>query len=208
MQQPLPESIRGAWYNVGSGEPVEEIVDEDGEVLVFDLDGGFVRFELEDGRRTKSEEGDYTFDGQFLIVRGKNTSTYRVDVEAPWRWRLEGKRNERLLLRGLVDRAETVELSDERVEAIGRMPGRVFVRSAFDGDEGGEICTFVHEPKDGETIEIGACYAQGDGELFQIYLTPFVEGLDRPTWEKVVVKAYLDIHRDGPRPDEYAIEIL
>jgi hypothetical protein len=208
MQQPLPETIRGAWYNVGSGGSVAETVQEDGEILVFDLDGGFVRYELDEGHRAKSEEGDYTFDGQFLILRGKNTTTYRVDVEAPWRWRLEGKRDERLLLRGLVDRDESIDVSGERSEAIGRTPGRVFVRSDFDGEEGGEICTFVHEPKDGETIEIGACYTDGDEEVFQIYLTPFVEGLDRPTWEKVVIKAYLDVHRDGPRPDDYAIEVL
>lgn len=193
----LPESIRGGWYFVPADAEVEEGLGDDAEILVFRLDGTFTRFEIEGEERTESERGDYTFDGQFLIVRGSSTNTYRVEPEATWRWALEGKKSKKLLLRGLVDRKEPFELGPERADEIERMPMRVFVRSIFEGDTAGEICTMVHE-SDNEELELGALFAepQDDAELW-IGLTPFVEGLSVETWERIVRESYLDIYRDA-----------
>jgi len=192
----LPESIRGGWYFVPATEDVGEVVDEQGEILVFHLDRTFVRFEIEEDARREAERGEYTFDGQFLIVRGSSTDTYRVDAESEWRWHLEGKKDDKLLLRGLIDRVETVDLPGERRDEIERMPMRVFVRSIFDGAQAGEICMLIHEADD-EEIAIGALYAEApeDGEMW-IGVTPFVEGLNIEIWERIVRESYLDIHRD------------
>lgn len=192
----LPESIRGGWYVVPATDTVDEVVEEDGEILVFHLDGSFVRFAIEDDERREADRGDYTFDGQFLIIRGSSTQTYRVEPESEWRWSLEGKKEDRLLLRGLIDRTETVELPEERREEIEQLPMRVFVRSIFDGAQEGEICMMIHEADD-EEIAIGALYAEApsDGEMW-IGATPFVEGLNVEIWERIIRESYLDIHRD------------
>ena len=194
--QLLPESIRGGWYFVPSTDDVLSTVEEEGEILVFHLDGTFVRFAIEDDARREEERGEYTFDGQFLIVRGSSTDTYRVHPESEWRWRLEGKKEDQLLLRGLLDRPETVQLRDERREEIERMPMRVFVRSVFDGAQEGEICMLIHEADD-EEVAIGALFAEApsDGEMW-IGVTPFVEGLNLEIWERIVRESYVDIHRD------------
>jgi hypothetical protein len=192
----LPETIRGGWYFVPSDEPASEAVEEEGKILVFHLDGTFVRFEIEQEERTEAERGEYTFDGDFLILRGDRTNTYRVHPEAPWRWSLEGKKGDQVLLRGIVDREETIELGEERREEIERMPMRVFVRSIFEGAREGEICMFIHEADD-EEIAIGALFADApkDAEMW-VGVTPFVEGLSAEIWERIVRESYLDIHRD------------
>ncbi|MFB6350808.1 MAG: hypothetical protein ABEN55_02450, partial [Bradymonadaceae bacterium] len=122
--------------------------------------------------------------------------TYRVEAESVWRWNLEGKNEDRLLLRGLLDRHQTVDLSAERREEIERMPMRVFVRSIFDGAQEGEICMLIHEV-DSDEVAVGALYAEApeDGEMW-IGVTQFVEGLNIDIWERIVRESYLDIHRD------------
>ena len=192
----LPEAIRGGWYLVSSEADLDEGLDEEAEILVFRLEGTFTRYEIEEEERRESERGDYTFDGQFLILRGSNTETYRVEPQAAWRWSLEGKKNDYLLLRGPTGQTAETDLSAERAEAIDRMPMRVLVRSVFDGDQAGEVSMLLHESDD-ETVELGALFAEPpeSGEMW-IGLTPLVEGLSSETWKKVVGESYLEIYRD------------
>lgn len=192
----LPESIRGGWYFVPADDELGARSEATGEVLVFTLSGEFYRFELVDGARELDEEGDYTFDGQFLILRGSDTNTYRVEPEAPWRWYLEAKKDDQLLLRGWTDREEPLELDEERLVEIENVPAQVFVRSEFEGPERGEICSLVHE-SGGEQLMLGACYAEpeSEGEVW-VALVPFTRSLPDALWERIIRRSYLDIYRD------------
>ncbi len=193
----LPESVRGGWYVVPADDrEIPEAIEQEGEILVFRLDGTYVRYEIDEESRREAERGEYTFDGDFLILRGERTDTYRVHPEAVWCWRLEGKKEERLMLRGILDRRESVELSETRRDEIERMPVRVFVRSIFDGAQEGEICMLIHE-SEGDELAIGALSAEAPDEAkMWIGVTPFVEGLAPAVWERIVRESYLEIHRD------------
>jgi len=203
----LPESIRGGWYFVGAEAELLGGDETEAEVLVFRLDGTYSRYELAEGERLLEEEGEYTFDGHFLIVRGSETNTYRTAREAPWRWHLEGKEDDHLLLRGWSGREEPVELGEARVREIEKVPARVFVRSEFEGPKAGEICSLVHE-SGGEQVRVGACFAEPavDGEVW-IALTPLTHSISESLWRRIVRRSYLDIYREDDAEVE-RIEIV
>lgn len=202
----LPESIRGGWYFVPTDEEVGDAAEADGEVLVFFLDETFARYELSEGERELDEEGDYTFDGQFLILRGSDTETFRVEAETAWRWELEGKKDEHLLLRGWTDLEEPFELGEERLGEIESVPARVFVRSEFGGPSDAEICSLVHESDD-EQLLLGACYAEASDDELWIGLAPFTTSISDSLWRRIVRRSYLEIYREDDREAEQ-IEIL
>jgi hypothetical protein len=202
----LPESIRGGWYFVPTDEGIGDAADAEAEKLVFYLDETFARYEISQGERELGEEGDYTFDGQFLILRGSDTDTYRVEAETAWRWELEGKKDEHLLLRGWTDLEEPFELGEERLREIESVPARVFVRSEFGGPRDTEVCSLVHESYDEELV-LGACYAEPSADALWIAMTPFTVSISDSLWRRIVRRSYLDIYRDDDREAEY-IEIL
>lgn len=195
----LPEAIRGAWYSLpDEPEEVDDALEEDGEVLVFRLDETFDRYRIaEEGGLEEDERADYTFDGDFLILRGSSTETFRIEPVAPWKWEGEKKSEDRRLLRGTYAGDEPIDLGSERVAEIERLPGRVYVKSALRGPPSATIGTFVHEDGEGDEVDIGAVCAQYDGnEVRWIGATPYADGIDKGTWRSIVEDAYLDIYLD------------
>lgn len=203
----FPESIRGGWYLLPSEGDLEEALEESGAVVVFSLEGDFERFDLTAGERELDESGDYTFDGQFLILRGTTTQTFRVHPTATWRWELEGKKDDQVLLRGLTEHESPFELDTKRAKEIESVPARVFVRSEFGGPSEGEICSLIHE-SEGEELKLGACFAEPaeEGSTW-IGVSSFVEGLSETLWERIVRRSYVEIYRDGAL-DDPQIELL
>lgn len=199
-ERPLPEAIRGAWYSVPlEPQDVDEALESDGEVLVFRLDETFDRYQVEEGELEEDERAEYTFDGDFLILRGSSTVTFRVDQRAPWHWELEAKSGERRLLRGKYEGTEPVRLAGDRADEIERLPGRVFVKSEFSGHGSATIGTLVHESTDGDEVDIGAVCAEFDDEMLTwIGATPFVDSIPERTWKRVVREAYFEIYLDAP----------
>jgi hypothetical protein len=195
----LPESIRGGWYWMPEDYEDEEENEIEDELVLFRLDETFERLEREDGSFEVSESGDYTFDGQFLINRGTQTSTFRVHPHTPRHWELEGKRETRHLLRGRSGADASATLSEERRAAIERLPMQVLVRSRYDLAERGEFADFVHEPRSGESRVVAHLYAEPvrDGRLW-LLLTPLVDSLEPELWRTIVEKSYLDVHLDAP----------
>lgn len=197
----LPEAIRGAWYSLPD-EPreVDEALESDGEILVFRLDETFERYQIDGDRQLEEDErAEYTFDGDFLILRGSSTETFRIEAVAPWKWEAEKKSEDRRLLRGTYGADDPVGLDEERVAEIDRLPGRVYVKSDLDGPPSATIGTFVHEDGEGDEVKIGAVCAEYDGDDVRwIAATPFAEGIDDDTWRSIVEDAYLDIYLDDP----------
>jgi hypothetical protein len=195
----LPEAIRGSWYLLTKGgSPVEALADE-GQLLALHLDGTFVRYTVDKSDKQQKEQGDYTFDGDFLILRGRNTDTFRVHVEADWYWFLEAKKKSRRLFRGLLEPEDFFALSDDEREEIGNKPRRVKVQCRYD-EESDAIFDLVFRPKKGDAKRIGCFSVEPDPQNGALWvgLTPLVNNLAAKVWEEVIRKAYLGTHRGKP----------
>lgn len=195
---PRPEAIRGAWYRT---DPEAEQGDADAlpEMFVdFDIDGEFVRYDLEDSSGAVADEGDYTFDGDFLILRGARTRTYRVDCRAPWKWHLQGKKESWDLLRGLYRGDKPRAMSADRRRELERMPQRVLCRRDFEIGEVPSPVTLVDPSEADGELTIGSLFSRrvDDGRLW-IVVTPYIQDLDIEFWERVVRGPYLSDVQDG-----------
>lgn len=207
-EQPLPESVQGAWYLLPADEDPAEVNPSDTEVMVFGRDGYMDHFEIKGGAREHKDEGDYTFDGQFLILRGRSTKTYRVEQESHWNWLLEGKKNRYRLVRALIDYDDADPLDEESRREISMLPLRVKPRSDYEGGLQGDICRLVYEADDGERL-IGALGAMQDDDDIWIGVLRLAEGLEPGIWRRIVEKSYLGAYRDDVTfPAEVALEFV
>lgn len=195
-ERPPPESIRGSWYYLPGSLDPHNLGDKPPQVLRFRLDGTFTRYIARDDGWLEKEKGDYTFDGAFLIVRGRNTDTFRVRTEHFWRWSLEGKKEEQVLLRGLVTEEDFVKLGAEDQKEIRILPIRVSVRARTDTDDA--VFDLLYKS---DTVEllVASFFVERDGAKVWVGVSPFVEGIEAKTWERIIRESYLDIFRGKPR---------
>ncbi|MBA2665378.1 MAG: hypothetical protein H0U74_24025 [Bradymonadaceae bacterium] len=197
-QRPLPEAIRGCWYYLTDATPPAQARLKPLQLLKFRVDGSFARFQLKDHVKKELEAGTYTFDGQFLILRGRNTDTFRVYPKTFWKWGLEGRKDDQALVRGLVTEEEFVELASEDQKEIRILPIRVTVRGESGAGEG--IYELVYQPLDRELVSIGSFFVERhDDDRLWIGLSPYVSGIEAKTWERIVRDSYLDIFLSKPK---------
>lgn len=194
-ERPPPESIRGSWYYVPASADPRALGDKTPQVLRFRLDGTFVRYLVRDAELHEKEHGNYTFDGQFLIIRGRNTDTYRVRTGEYWRWFLEGKKEEQVLLRGLVTPKHFGELSPEDQKEIRILPIRVGVEGPEASRDG--IFELVYR-KDGSPRVVASFFIETEGSKIWVGLSRFVDGIEDKTWERIIRESYMDIFRGKP----------
>lgn len=197
-ERPLPEAIRGTWFLLPEEGDVEETLQDDGELVALHLDGTFTRYDVSGGGKEEAETGDYTFDGAFLILRGRNTHTYRVHFESDWYWFLEGKKKSRRLMRGLIEERDVFTADDEeRRDMI--VPTRTRVECLW-SDESDAPLELVYKPKGGEPVRIGwfSVEVEPAADNLWIGVTPLVTNLEPQAWEKIVRQAYLDGHLGKP----------
>lgn len=205
----LPEAIRGSWYFFPEEGAPEDILQEGGQLITFGLDGNFARYDLSQGHKTEAESGDYTFDGDFLILRARNTDTYRVHVERDWYWFLEGKKTSRRLFRGLIGDDDDIVLSDEQRRKIAAAPMRASVETGFSEDDDA-IFDLCFKDADNNTHRIGCFCAQHDEDgSAWVGLTALAQGLQQSTWEAIIQKSYLGRHLDAHSDvDDLHVELL
>lgn len=120
MQEIYPEIIQGLWWCVRADDPTSPTRD----LFAFDADGTFVRVVYKQGARRDAESGDYTFDGSFLIVRGRSTETYRVSMTSSTQWSLDGKRH-RLTLARALPVSDPLTLDESTTRMLRLVPQRV-----------------------------------------------------------------------------------
>jgi hypothetical protein len=200
MDPLLPEAIRGAWYLLPDEADPHTLEHKKAQQLFFELDGSFTRYKIKRGeRRREHETGDYTFDGNFLITRGRSTDTYRVHPEGFWRWDLEEKKGDYVLLRGPFEADDFFTITPDQREELQRVPIRIAVQSPFVDDDERAIFELVHRPEDGEERPAGSLWADRVGsEILHIGLTPIVAGVDAALWERVVAESFLDVYLGEP----------
>ncbi len=195
-ERPLPEAIRGSWFYYPISADPRKAGDKPLLVYRFRLDGTFNLYTVRDGNWIDKEKGDYTFDGQFLIIRGRNTDTYRVRPKLFWKWTLEGKKEDCLLARGIAD-DENVSLTPEQQKEIRILPIRVSVLEQPGGTDG--IYQLVYHV-DEEEIVVGSIFVEyepDEGRMW-IGLSQFTQDIEPKTWERIVRESFLDIHMGKP----------
>ena len=195
-ERPLPETIRGSWYYYAASQNPMEPGDRGNLIYRFRLDGSFGLYAVRDGNWIDKEKGDYTFDGQFLIIRGRNTDTFRVKPYAFWKWGLEGKKEEHILSRARATE-DNVSLTPEQQKEIRILPIRVSVRSAADSTDG--IYELVYSAHETEII-VGGLFVEYDHEEGRMWigLSEFTEDLEAKTWERIIRESFLDLHMGKP----------
>lgn len=196
QERPLPEAIRGSWYFLPESADPHGPADKGRTVYRFRLDGTFARYILKGEDWTEKEEGDYTFDGAFLIIRGRNTDTYRVRPEGAWKWNLEGKKEDQKLMRGLMKDEDFFELSEKDAKEIRILPIRVTVEAPADHDN--VIYDLMYKGEAGNPRRVGSFFVERDGTKRWVGLTRFAEGLQDTTWERIIRESYLDIYAGKP----------
>jgi hypothetical protein len=196
-ERPLPEAIRGSWYYLPASADPRQTGEKGIQMYRFRLDGTYSLFGGREGSWSEREPGEYTFDGQFLIMRGRTTETYRVKASRYWRWTLEGKKEDFVLLRGKSRDEDFETLPPEQAKEIRILPIRAAIHSEYDDREG--IFEIVYES---ENIRkpIGSFFIEHNTEDGKMYvgLSPWAGGLEPKTWERIIRESFLDIYRGKP----------
>lgn len=196
-ERPLPESIRGSWYYLPANTDPRTTGEKGIQMYRFRLDGTFSLYGGRPGSWSERERGEYTFDGQFLIIRGRTTETYRVKSNRYWRWTLEGKKEDYVLLRGKATEENFEALPPEQAKEIRILPIRVLITSEYDEREG--IFELIYESENVRK-PVGSFFVEHnteDGKMW-VGLSPWVDGLEPKTWERIIRESFLDIHRGKP----------
>jgi len=197
-ERPPPESIRGSWFYLPTASDLGA-AERTVFLYRFRLDGTFSLYSIRDDHWLEKEKGDYTFDGQFLIVRGRNTDTYRVRPDAFWRWLLEGKKEEYMLTRALVPAKHEVILTPEQQKEIRILPIRVSVAQNNPGGLDGIYHLIFNNGDDKLRLaSLFVEHSEDDGRMW-IGLSKFCEGIEPKTWERIVRESFLDIHLGKPK---------
>ncbi len=192
----LPEAVRGCWYRVDPSANPELGEEADQQVVCFGADGSYRRFEPGGSGRKCVEKGDYTFDGDFLIVRARRTHTFRVNRPVFWRWELEGKKKRFNLYRGFVAGNELDEVDGELARQARLLPVRVRLEADVEGD--GAIHRLWYNPEEGDPIVLAAVSMErADGGQPWVGVTSLVCGIEPEGWEQIVRHCCLDEVGDG-----------
>ena len=200
---PLPEDIRGSWYFLNGDVDAEEAFEDDFDVVSLRLDGEFERWQVSADEVQHVDNGDYTFDGNFLILRGSNTNTYRVDVRSEVEWYLEGKKENRRILRTRQAPSDARSLTEDELQSVRVRPIRV-AAEIVGGDPSIPFAELVFETSDGGELPIGSIAREqtGDGSLW-VGLTTLADNMPDELWESVVEESYLDTACGSPDDAEH-----
>lgn len=202
----LPEAVRGTWYFVPVDFDLSSGSTGAYQIYSMSVDGAFRRYQVKLGRSKLAESGDYTFDGNFLILRGRQTETFRVKRPEFWRWELEGKRKDFLLLRGLIGPEHFYSLSGDEARNLRILPLRAQIESDF--DEGPQVHRIMYRTESEEKDHLLGLFfveEQLDGKRW-VGLTRLVEGLEENTWERILRDCYFDLTQG--RPEDVTVVTL
>lgn len=196
-QRLYPEAIRGLWFLIPEETSRQEVAagEAAAEVLVMRLDGSFRRLSYEGGQMREREHGDYTFDGDFLITRGRSTETYRVRPQQWWRWEIETKKDAFELVRSLDDLARPrQELGEEAARDLRILPLRADVEPVLEDPLGLVHLTFSRA----QDPLLGVVSVEVDEDSQQVWLgigrvaTELSEELWARLAQEVVCGVYLE----------------
>ena len=190
---PLPEDIRGAWYYLSDEGSPGEALEDSGEILSLRLDHSFNRWSVASDELEHQEEGDYTFDGSFLILRGRNTETYRVDASDELMWFLEGKKKSRRLFRTLGTEEDARELVEDELKSLKVVPSRARCEAPIWGNES-PIIDVVYKD-----LTLGTLGVEINGSELWAAVTTLAPNIPASTWAGIVRESYLERFHPSPK---------
>lgn len=203
LSRSLPEAIRGCWYFVPQDTVIKNGSLRSSQILAMRVDGTFKRYEIKSGRRKLLESGDYSYDGSFLILRGRNSETFRVHRDSFWRWSLEGRRKDHYLIRDLITEENFIDLSDKHRRDIRILPLRAQIEATDSGEED-QIFRITFRPEDSDPTDspilLGSFFFEDNqpGRRW-IGLTPLASGIEPATWERIIHDSFMDVFCSKPQ---------
>lgn len=186
-QRPYPEAIRGIWYVLREDEDLATVRDtHTGDIYLFRMDGSFSHVQLKNGSTRRQEDGSYTFDGEFLITRGRNTETYRVSLRDARTWEMETKKHGFTMHRSLYPE-DAVTLTEREQRDLRILPIRAKLTLPHDslGVALGRL-EFEREGAQAPVILGEVCVElEQERRLCWIGLTARTRDLDASTWTRI-----------------------
>lgn len=212
---PPPEAIRGCWFFIPDASPQAQSGQKISSLLQFNLDGSFTRFQIKDNTRKDIEQGTYTFDGKFLILRGRITDTFRVSYSSFFHWNLEGKKDGQALVRGFIKPDNLPELSPTEQKEIRLLSLRVAINDeqthplsaelteSKDGISNG-IFQLTYQNTEQQSVHIANFFVEyHPNNRLWIGLTPFTPDIDPELWQRIICDCFLDNYLK--KPDDIAV---
>lgn len=199
MQRPLPEAICGIWFLFKHDDSFERAqIKKTYEVLTFRLNGTFARQAFKEGHKREYEQGDYTFDGEFLITRGRNTETYRVKPAHYAQWELESRKTVFLLQRtpcafGTWDVLEESARRDLRI-----LPIRVSIEQVHPNVD---LYALTYGAEGATSVLLGYLSLEQRVEHSKLWVgvMRLVEGLEPESWYGIARDGLVDLHLGKPK---------
>lgn len=202
--RPLPEAIRGCWFFIPDASPHSQSGQKNSSIIHFNIDGSYERFQIKENARKTIEQGTYTFDGMFLILRGRNTETYRVHPEDFSRWNIEGKKDGQALVRGYASHFNATELSvvqkeihTTHVTVIDAYTHPILKNESNGGSNGIYQLTYTSSTQSNENIANFFVEVHSGNRLW-IGLSPCINNIKPATWQRIIQDCYLDIYLNKP----------
>ena len=190
-----PEVIRGAWflYKGELSDPTEIPLDEC-DLLVFRRDGTYSRHQTKPDSPREVEHGTHTFDGEFLITRGRSTETYRVSPHSETHWVLETKKHALQLIRHV--NANRFDLDEAAARSIRILPMRA--RGSAWGDGATLVQPIVFAPQDAAPVTLGLASIELDRTRSSCWVgvSRLAGGLEDATWHRIVHESLFDLGLD------------
>ena len=195
-ERPYPEAIRGCWYLLGA-EQLPEQARRAGtyEIYTFHIDGTYAQWAYRGGQLKQSGRGDYTFDGDFLITRGRVTETYRVTMKAHDLWEIEAKKGPRALTRTL-NRAR-VQMNEAQIKDLRILPlkarGEAMISHALSPLE------VIYEGERIALVSIDRWTAQ---KVCWLGYYALAEGLSEAIWQRIMRESIFATQIEEPEAFE------
>jgi hypothetical protein len=190
---PLPEDIRGTWYYLSDEGTPQEALASKGELLTLRLDHSFDRWRIKSNELEHQDDGDYTFDGSFLILRGRNTDTYRVDASDELMWFLEGKKKSRRLFRTLATEDDARALVEDELKSLKVVPSRARCEPVVD-DPNCHLVDVLYKD-----LTLGSIAGERNGNELWAAVTTLAPNIPASTWAGIVKGSYVEKYRDDPK---------
>ncbi len=187
--QPMPEDVRGCWVASRPEDSVSTLAQKKHDAYAFDIDGAFRHHTVKAcGEVTQKEEGHYTFDGQFLILRGRRTHTFRVQPVTPWQWKLEGKKKTLVLTRGYIEARDFHTLGGDKAQELALIARRFRFHTALQGPD--PIWRLI-KPERGDDLPLAilSMDISANSSAPWVGVTPLVTGISAESWERILSSA-------------------
>ncbi len=188
--RPYPETIRGAWHLL----PVDTQVPAECktyDLVVFCMNNDYYQLQIKAGKLKQASQGTYTFDGDFLITRARNTDTYRVTTTDHAHWHIETKKGDRSMMRHL-DMPHT-ELSEDQLKTLRILPIQAKATPLFDHPMSPQLLSLGDTP-----LALLSVDPWPEQRSYWFGVLPFTTQIPEQTWRRILHESVLPTVTEDP----------